>query len=175
MVNRRHLYRHVLAATCLFALGGCASGPYRTSSRHGHPDGPPRDDVARGEREDRGHRGDRGERPDRDELAQLARELDSRASRADQLAGRRSGEPGRGEQEFIGRVRNFSGGARQFRGELESGALAGGRLNGALAHLLDEARETDRSLRRTDVSREMLEEWQGIERVLDRMRTLVQG
>jgi hypothetical protein len=169
MVNLRSLYGHLLAATCLFALGGCATGPSRTSSRHGQPDSPPRDDWARRDR------GDRGDRPGHGELGQLARELDSRTSRADQLAGQLPAGSGRGEREFVARLRRFSAGTRQFQGELERGELAGGRLNGAFEHLLNEARETDRSLRQGEVSREMLEEWQGIERILERMRSLVQG
>ena len=160
MINHQ---KSLLVASCLFVLGGCGSSPYPTSSHDRYPDRSHREARASGERSARG------------ELGRLADELDGRASRASQIVEGRSTEFGRGESELYDRIHRFSDRARQFHGQLDNGELAGGRLRGALQHLRDEAHETDRSLRRTQVSREMLGEWQEIGRVLDRMLTLVEG
>jgi hypothetical protein len=155
MINTRRI---AIAASCLIILGGCVSTPYDRGSRYGHPYVPPSDDRAIGSR---------------GEFARLAHELDDRAFRAHEIAERRFAGFGRGEQELFARIHHFSDQVHLFHEQLETGELSGGRLRGSLEHLIEDARETDRSMRQAQVFPETRDEWQGVLRVLDRMLALV--
>jgi hypothetical protein len=154
MLNQR---RYLLAASCLVVLGGCVAH-YDRGTRYGHPYSSPRDDRTIGSRR---------------EFASLAHELDDRAFRAHEIAERRSSAFGRGEQEHFARLHHFSDQVHLFHERLETGELSGMSLRGSLEHLLDDARDVDRSLRQAEVFPEVRDEWQGVVRVLERMLTLV--
>jgi hypothetical protein len=152
--------RHLFLVPCLLVLSACATGPSDRASRHERPYAHPGEDRAVGAR---------------GEFAQLAQELDERASRAHEVAERRSASLGRGEQELFARLHRFSDQAHLFHERVEAGQLSRGRLSGSLHQLRDEARDTDRSLRQAEVSPEARDEWHDVLRVLDRMVSLVRG
>ena len=151
-------FRYFIAASCLFILTGCASGPYDTGSRYGHPYLPPTDDRAIGSR---------------GEFARLAHELDDRAFRAHLLAERGAAPSGQSEQQLFARLHHYSDEVHLFHEQLETGDLTGGKLRGALERLLEDAHDTDRLLRQAQVFPEVRNEWQDVLRVLDRMLSLV--
>ena len=99
------------------------------------------------------------------DIRQLARELDERASRAEELAGRYNyGQ--------VSNIRHFSEQARSFRDRVETSRISGSELRSAVNHLLEDAQEAQNELRRTRVSSDLAAEWDGIVRVLTRMRDL---
>jgi hypothetical protein len=100
------------------------------------------------------------------DIRQLARELDERASRAEELAGRYNyGQ--------VSNIRHFSEQARSFRDRVETSRISGSELRSQVNHLLEDAQEAQDELRRTRVSSDLAAEWDGIVRVLTRMRDLV--
>jgi hypothetical protein len=99
------------------------------------------------------------------DLRQLARELDDRASRAEELASRYNyGQ--------VSNIRHFSEQARSFRDRVETSRISGSELRSQVNHLLEDAQEAQVELRRTRVSSDLAAEWDGIVRVLTRMRDL---
>jgi uncharacterized protein Yka (UPF0111/DUF47 family) len=99
------------------------------------------------------------------EIRQLAQELDERASRAEELAGRYNSG-------YASNIRHFSEQARSFRDRVENSRISGSELRSQVNHLLEDAQEAQEELRRTRVSSDLAAEWDGIVRVLTRMRDL---
>jgi hypothetical protein len=99
------------------------------------------------------------------DIRQLARELDERAARANDLAGRYN-------YGYATSLRHFSDQARYFRDQVETGRLSGSELRSQVNHLLEDAQGAQDELRRTRVSSDLAAEWDGIVRVLTRMRDL---
>lgn len=103
------------------------------------------------------------------DLGQLARELEARASRVSQLADRYGGRYGSSSE-----LRRFSDQARDFRNDVEDGRrLSRTQLRSRVNRLLEDARHAHAEINRNRVSSEVAVEWDGIVRVLDRMRALV--
>ena len=162
MKTRRHLLGIVLVAS-LSGLACVASYPPGTYDepdyRYGHPYSPPHD----------ARYGYSTER-----FAALAHELDDRAARAHQIAEELAARSGPREREFFERIHHFSDQARAFHERYESGEInSRGRLRGEISHLLDDARATDDAIRQARVFPEVLNEWQGVLRVLQRMLDFV--
>jgi hypothetical protein len=151
-------------STVLALAAGCvASGPPPPHSdpygRYDRPYYPPRD-ARYGYRQE--------------EFARLAHELEDRAARAHEIAEESSPRHGPREQEFFTRIHHFSDQAYRFHRRYEEGDIRDPRaLREELQHLLDDARETDRSIRQASVFREVWNEWQGVLRVLQRMIDMV--
>jgi methyl-accepting chemotaxis protein len=99
------------------------------------------------------------------DLRRLAQELDERASRAEELAGRYNSG-------YASNIRHFSEQARSFRDRVENSRISGSELRSQVNHLLEDAQEAQEELRRTRVSSDLAAEWDGIVRVLTRMRDL---
>jgi hypothetical protein len=99
------------------------------------------------------------------DIRQLARELDERAARANDLAGRYN-------YGYATSLRHFSEQARYFRDQVETGRLSGSELRSQVNHLLEDAQRAQEELRRTRVSSDLAAEWDGVVRVLTRMRDL---
>ena len=153
----------VLVFECVSSGGCVASGPPPPSSgpygRYDRPYYPP-------------HEARYGYR--QEQFARLAHELDDRAQRAHEVAEQSSARYGPREQEFFGRIHHFSDQAYRFHRRYEEGEIRdAGRLRGELQHLLDDARDTDNTIRRANVFPEVWEEWQGVLRVLQRMIDMV--
>ena len=162
MKTRKPLLWIVLTASLsgLACVSSYPPGPYDTpDDRYGRPYSPPR-----GARY--GYSNER--------FAALAHELDDRAARAHEAAEKLSRRNGPREQEFFERIHHFSDQARAFHERYESGEInSRGRLREEISHLLDDARATDDAVRQARVFPEVLNEWQGVIRVLQRMLEVV--
>ena len=147
-----------LAVSCVSSYP--PSGPYEEPDyRYSHPYHPPHDRAY-------GYSNER--------FAALAHELDDRAARAHTIAETRTASLGPREQEFFARIHHFSDQARAFHERYESGEInSRGRLRDEINHLLEDARDTDRSIRQANVFPEVWNEWQGVVRVLQRMLDVV--
>ena len=154
------------AALALSAVALACASSYPPSGRYGEPDYryghpyyPPRDRTY-------GYSNER--------FAALAHELDDRAARAHELAESRVASFGPREQEFFARIHHFSDEARSFHERYESGQInSRGQLREEISHLLDDARNTDQSIRRANVFPEVWDEWRGVLGVLQRMLDVV--
>lgn len=104
----------------------------------------------------------------------LAHELDDRAARVHALAEDRAAGLGRREQEFLTRIHHFSDQVRAFHERYESGRInSRERMTDEINHLYEDARETHQALRQANVFPDVWDEWQGVIRVLERMRNVV--
>ena len=104
------------------------------------------------------------------DLRRLAYELDQRAARASQLAG---GSSGYGRYDDYSDIREFSEQARSFRALVDQNRLTRSQLRSEVNELLEEAQEAYDDLRRTNVSRELSNEWDAVVQILNRMREIV--
>jgi hypothetical protein len=104
------------------------------------------------------------------DLRQLAYELDQRAARASQLAG---GSSGYGRYNDYSDIREFSEQARSFRALVEQNRLTQSQLRSEVNELLEDAQDAYEDLRRTNVSRELSNEWDAVVNILNRMRQFV--
>jgi hypothetical protein len=102
------------------------------------------------------------------DLRQLARELDERATRVTQMSDRYGSRYGSSSE-----MRRFSEEARDFRDAVESRRLSQTELRSRVNRLLEEARDAHDEISRSRISQDVATEWDGIVRVLDRMRDLV--
>lgn len=106
------------------------------------------------------------------DLRQLARELDERAARMAQLAsvsGTRYGT----RYGYSSEVRRLSEEARNFRDEIENRNFPRSELRSRVNRLLDDARNAHSEITTVGADSRVTDEWDGIVRVLDRMRNLV--
>jgi hypothetical protein len=123
------------------------------------------------------HRDEYGERqgppgpPDSRELAGLARELEDRAGRAHGLAQRVAAQ-GPYRREFFQSIRDFHDQAVAFRRSVESGASDRRQIRAEAGRLLDSARRTDQSMRRSNAFPDVWPEWQAAMQVLQRILSL---
>lgn len=102
------------------------------------------------------------------DIRPLARELEERAARMTQLAdryGRRYG--------YSSQLRRFSEEARDFRLAVDSRDLSRNELRSRVNRLLEEARDAYSEVSRAGAETSVAVEWDGVVRVLDRMRDLV--
>lgn len=98
------------------------------------------------------------------DLRGLAEELEQRTARAARFA-ERSGL-GNGASA----VQHLSEQARSFNSQVERGRLSSSELREQISHLLEDAQSAQNDLARRSASRELRNEWDGIVRVLLRMR-----
>ncbi len=103
------------------------------------------------------------------DLRQLAYELDQRAARASDLAGRSS----YGRSDYNSDLRRFSEQARSFRALVDQNRLTRSQLRSQVNELLEDAQDAYDGLRRSNVSRELSTEWDAVVQILNRMRELV--
>lgn len=103
------------------------------------------------------------------DLRQLAYELDQRAARASDLAGRSS----YGRSENNSDLRRFSEKARSFRALVDQNRLTRSQLRSEVNELLEDAQDAYDDLRRSNISRELSNEWDGVVQILNRMRAIV--
>lgn len=101
------------------------------------------------------------------DLRQLAYELEQRAARARDLAGR-SGY-GRNNSD----IQRFSEQARSFRALVDQNRLTRSQLRSEVNELLEDAQDAYDGLQRTNVSRELSNEWAAVVQILNRMRAIV--
>lgn len=104
------------------------------------------------------------------DLRRLAHELDQRAARASQLA---AGSSGYGRYNDYSDIREFSEQARSFRALVDQNRLTRSQLRSEVNELLEEAEDAYDDLRRTNVSRELSNEWDAVVQILNRMRAIV--
>ena len=102
------------------------------------------------------------------DIRQLARELEERALRMSQFAGRDGSHYG-----YSSEVRRFSDEARDFRASVDSRELSRDELRLRVNRLLEEARDAHSEISGAGADTRVAVEWDGIVRVLDRMRDLV--
>ena len=102
------------------------------------------------------------------ELAGLLRDLEDRAGRAYGLAQRVAAE-GPYKREFFQSIRDFHDQAVAFRRRFDSGASDRSQTRAEAARLLEGARRTDESMRRSRAFREVWPEWQGAIQVLEKI------
>lgn len=103
------------------------------------------------------------------EIGALARELEERAVRMSQLAARnRYGD----RYGYSSDLRRFSDEARDFRVAVDSRDLSRAELRSRVNRLLEEARDAYNEVSRAGVETSVAVEWDGVVRVLDRMRDL---
>jgi hypothetical protein len=102
------------------------------------------------------------------DLRQLAQELDERAARVAQLTDRYGSRYGSSSE-----LRRFSDEARDFRSAVENRQFSQSELRARINRLLQEAQSAHDEISRSRVSSDVAAEWDGIVRVLDRMRDLV--
>ena len=100
------------------------------------------------------------------DLRQLAQELDDRAARVTQITDRY----GYGS---FSELRRFSDEAREFRDAVDSRQFSHSELRSRVNRLLQDAQDAHDEISRSRVSSRVATEWDGIVRVLDRMRDLV--
>ena len=103
------------------------------------------------------------------DIRQLARELDVRAARMSQLADRWGG---RWDGDSL-EVRRFSDEARDFRAAVDRREFSRNELRSRVNRLLEEAQDAHSEISRAGADTRVADEWDGIVRVLDRMRNLV--
>lgn len=106
------------------------------------------------------------------DLRQLARELDERTARMVQLAsvsGTRYGT----RYGYSSEVRRFSDEARNFRDEVDNRNFSQSELRSRVNRLLENARDAHSEITGVGTDSRVAAEWDGIIRVLDRMRNLV--
>jgi hypothetical protein len=126
------------------------------------------------------HRDEYGERlsppgsPDSREVAGLARELEDRAGRAHAVAQRVAAE-GPYRREFFQSIRDFHDQVVAFRRSVESGANDRRQIRAEAGRLLDSARRTDQSMRRSNAFPDVWPEWQAAMQTLQRILGLVGG
>lgn len=109
------------------------------------------------------------------DLRQLAYELEQRAARASDLAGR-SGyrrDDDDDDDDNDSDLRRFSEKARSFRALVDQNRLTRSQLRSQVNELLEEAQDAYDGLRRTNVSRELSNEWDAVVQILNRMRAIV--
>lgn len=149
-----------LSLACVATTAPPPPGPYdEPDYRYSHPYYPPHD----------ARYGYSTER-----FAALAHELDDRAARVHEIAETRAAGLVPREQEFFTRIHHFSDQARAFHDRYESGRIQSReRMLEEIDHLYEDARETNQALRQANVFPEVWEEWQGVIRVLERMRRVV--
>ncbi|HEV8232603.1 MAG TPA: hypothetical protein VGQ75_09670 [Thermoanaerobaculia bacterium] len=102
------------------------------------------------------------------DLRQLAQELDERAARVAQMTNRYGSRYGSSSE-----LRRFSDEARNFRVAVEGRQFSQTELRSRINRLLQEAQSAHDEISRSRVSSDVAAEWDGIVRVLDRMRDLV--
>lgn len=102
------------------------------------------------------------------DMRQLARELEERAVRMSQFAGRDGSRYG-----YSSEVRRFSDEARDFRAAVDGRELSRDELRVRVNRLLEEARDAHSEISGAGADTRVAVEWDGIVRVLDRMRDLV--
>jgi hypothetical protein len=102
------------------------------------------------------------------DLRQLAQELDERATRVAQMADRYGSRYGSSSE-----LRLFSDEARAFRTAVEGRQFSQTELRTRINRLLQEAQSAHDEISRSRISQDVATEWDGIVRVLDRMRDLV--
>jgi hypothetical protein len=102
------------------------------------------------------------------DLRQLAQELDERATRVAQMADRYGSRYGSSSE-----LRLFSDEARAFRTAVEGRQFSQTELRTRINRLLQEAQTAHDEISRSRISQDVATEWDGIVRVLDRMRSLV--
>jgi hypothetical protein len=106
------------------------------------------------------------------DFRQLARELDERAARMAQLAsvsGTRYGT----RYGYSSEVRRFGEQARAFRDEVDNRNFSRSELRSRVNRLLEDARNAHSEIAAGGADPRVADEWDGIVRVLDRMRDLV--
>jgi len=103
------------------------------------------------------------------DLRQLAYELEQRAARASDLAGRSA----YGRNDYNSDIRRFSEQARSFRALVDQNRLTRSQLRSEVNDLLEEAQDAYDGLQRTNVSRELSNEWAAVVQILNRMREIV--
>lgn len=124
------------------------------------------------------HRDEYGERrspqgpADSRELAGLVRELEDRAGRAHAVAQRVAAQ-GPYRREFFQSIRDFHDQAVAFRRNVDSGASDHRQIREEAGRLLDSARRTDQSMRRSNAFPEVWPEWQAAMQTLQRIFALV--
>jgi hypothetical protein len=104
---------------------------------------------------------------DSTDLRQLAQELDDRAARVAQMTDRY------GSYGSFSELRRFSDEAREFHDAVESRQFSQSELRSRVNRLLQDAQNAHDEISRSRVSSNVAAEWDGIVRVLDRMRSLV--
>jgi hypothetical protein len=104
------------------------------------------------------------------DIGALARELEERALRMSQLAVRNRYDDRYG---FSSGLRRFSDEARDFRVAVDSRDLSRSELRSRVNRLLEEARDAYSEVTRAGGETSVAVEWDGVVRVLDRMRDLV--
>lgn len=109
----------------------------------------------------------------RERLATLAHELEDRATRAHELAERLAVNNGPRQQEFLEAIHHFNDQAAEFHGRVESGWSDPMQIREEVNHLLDDARQADEGMRRTNVFPEVWQEWRGTMRLLQQILDLV--
>ena len=120
------------------------------------------------------HRDEYGERlsppgpPDSREVAGLARELEDRAGRAHAVAQRVAAQ-GPYRREFFQSIRDFHDQVVAFRRSVESGASDRRQIRAEAGRLLDSARQTDQSMRRSNAFSDVWPEWQAAIQTLQRI------
>jgi hypothetical protein len=154
------------AALALSAVALACASSYPPSGPHGQPDYRYSHPYYPPDNRSYGYSNER--------FAALAHELDDRAARAHEIAETRAASLGPREQEFFARIHHFSDQARSFHERYESGQInSRGQLREEISHLLDDARNTDQSIRRANVFPEVWDEWRGVLGVLQRMLDVV--
>jgi len=99
------------------------------------------------------------------DMRQLAYELEQRAARASDLAGRYNSG-------YASNIRHFSEQARHFRSQIDDNRLSASALRSQVNHLLEDAQGAHEELRRMNVSRDLAAEWDAVVQILTRMRDL---
>lgn len=102
------------------------------------------------------------------DLRQLAQELDERAARVAQMTDRSGSRYGSSSE-----LRRFSDEARDFRNAVEGRQFSQSELRTRVNRLLQEAQSAHDEISRSRISSDVAAEWDGIVRVLDRMRNLI--
>lgn len=102
------------------------------------------------------------------DMRQLARELEERAARMSQIVGRYGSRYG-----YSSELRRFSEEARDFRAAVDSREFSRNELRSRVNLLLEEARDAHSEISRAGADTSVAAEWDGIVRVLGRMRDLV--
>jgi uncharacterized coiled-coil DUF342 family protein len=103
------------------------------------------------------------------DLRQLAYELEQRAARASDLAGRSN----YGRYDGNSDIQRFSEQARSFRALVDQNRLTRSQLRSEVNELLEEAQDAYDGLQRTNISRELSNEWAAVVQILNRMRAIV--
>ena len=102
------------------------------------------------------------------DLRQLARELEERAYRMTQLTSRYGNRYG-----YSSELRRFSDEAREFRNDVDNQQFSRSELRSRVNRLLEDARDAHSEITGNGADATVADEWDGIVRVLDRMRALV--